>query len=94
MSKANIGLLEHIQCTLYARQSENVYSKVQIPAANLQNQKFITVFTEFTNVYEFTNFEIWAKKFVNFTNFKTLGQEFSIYELYPVTSKQVYFAEL
>jgi len=30
---------------MYVRQSENVYSKVQIQAANLQNQKFKTVFT-------------------------------------------------
>jgi len=38
---------------MYIRQSENVCSKVQIQAANLQNQKFKTVFTEFTNFYEF-----------------------------------------
>jgi len=31
---------------MYVRQSENFYSKVQIQAANLQNQKFKTVFTD------------------------------------------------
>jgi len=38
---------------MYVRQSENVYSKVQIQAAILQNQKFKTVFTELTNFYKF-----------------------------------------
>jgi len=48
VSKANIGLLEHVGPTMYmyVRQSENVNSKVQIQAANLQNQKFKTVFTD------------------------------------------------
>jgi len=53
VSKANI--VEHVHvhvhvveqhrtCTMYiyVRQSENIYSKVQIQAANLQNQKFKT----------------------------------------------------
>jgi len=31
---------------MYVRQSENVYSKVQIQAANLQNQKFKTIFAD------------------------------------------------
>jgi len=31
---------------LYVRQSENVYCKVQIQTANLQNQKFKTVYTD------------------------------------------------
>jgi len=42
VSNANIGLLEHV----YVRQSENVYSKVQIQAANLQNQRFKTIFAD------------------------------------------------
>jgi len=50
VSKAVIGLLEHVQCTCtmytYVQQFQNVYSKVQIQAANLQNQKFKTVFTD------------------------------------------------
>jgi len=31
---------------MYVRQSENVYSKVKIQAANLKNQKFKTIFTD------------------------------------------------
>jgi len=74
-------------CTMYmyVRQSENVYYKVQIQAANLQNQKFKTVFTDWlippfhqSNV----QYEAWDWEFVQkriFTNFKTLGHEFAIY---------------
>jgi len=49
VSNANIGLLEVKTCTMYmyVRQCENVYSKVQIQAANLQNQKLKTIFYEF-----------------------------------------------
>ena len=50
---------------MYDRQSENVYSKVQIQAANLQYQKVKTVF----------HWLIWI-----FTNFKQLGHEFSLYD--------------
>jgi len=91
---------------MYVRQSENVYSKVQIQAANLQNQKFKTVFDDWlippfhqsnmqyevtsNNLRIFTNFKIWVK-FVTFTNFKTLGHEFSIYDssrIIPVINKR------
>ena len=54
---------------MYVGQSENVYSKVQMQAANLKNQKFKTVFTDWL---EFLR--------IKFTNFKTLSHEFSIYD--------------
>jgi len=67
-------------CTMYmcVRQSENVYSKVQIQAANLQNQKFKTVSTDWLigTFMAMLNRDVQKRIF---TYFKTLGHEFSIY---------------
>ena len=68
---------------MYVRQSENVYSKFQIQAANLQNQEFETVFTVIDS-FRPCLIEMCRNEFLRiFTNFKTLGHEFSIYENYP-----------
>jgi len=42
VSKANIGLLEHVHCTVHVCPTVRkcLFHKVQIQAANLQNQKF------------------------------------------------------
>jgi len=63
---------------MYVRQSENVYSRVQIQAANLQNQKFKTVLccVQKGTFMAMLNRDVQKRIF---TNFKTLGHEFSIY---------------